>query len=276
MHRGWLALELSRVDASVGTFVGVTPGLAMGTIGVGGSPEQRAERLPTTATGEVVGASGLTEPLSGSDASRGLRTTATRTGDTWVLDGAQHWTDSGTCADVVVVWARDTADEHVEGFLVTAGAPGLTTSTIEGNTALRAVQDADIALRGWRCPRSGACPAPAPPAGPPRCCTRPAGRSPGRRSASRWAPARRRWRTPARVTTRMREVVARSREVCGGGILLETGVARSGADAFYSYEGTRGMNTPIVGRATTGHAALVRARTPRRPAARRRSPCPTP
>ena len=66
VYRGWVAMEMARVDASIATFVGVQNGLAMGSIGVGGDEAQRAEWLPRMATGEVIGAFGLTEPLSGS------------------------------------------------------------------------------------------------------------------------------------------------------------------------------------------------------------------
>ena len=71
MFRGFVALELARVDACVATFVGVQNGLAMGAISVCGSTEQRAEWLPKLASGEVLGAFGLTEPLSGSDSRAG-------------------------------------------------------------------------------------------------------------------------------------------------------------------------------------------------------------
>ncbi|MDQ0373010.1 glutaryl-CoA dehydrogenase [Cellulomonas humilata] len=148
LYRGWVALELARVDPGFATFVGVQNGLTMGAIGVGGSPEQRAEWLPPMARGEVIGGFGLTEPLSGSDTARGLRTTAHRTGDTWVLNGAKRWIGNATFADVVVIWARDTADDQVKGFLVRRGTPGFTATKIERKQALRTVQNADILLDG--------------------------------------------------------------------------------------------------------------------------------
>ena len=73
VFRGFVQFELARVDASVATFVGVQNGLATGSISVCGSPEQRAEWIPRLASGEVLGAFGLTEPLSGSDSAQGLR-----------------------------------------------------------------------------------------------------------------------------------------------------------------------------------------------------------
>lgn len=148
VYRGWVALELSRVDAGFSTFIGVQNGLTMGAIGVGGSLEQRAELLPPMSRGELVGAFGLTEPLSGSDTARGLRTTAHRTGDTWVINGAKRWIGNATFADFTVIWARDTADDQVKGFLVRRGTPGFSATKIERKQALRSVQNADILLDG--------------------------------------------------------------------------------------------------------------------------------
>ena len=88
VFRGWVALELARVDASVATLVGMQNGLVMGSIAVAGSQEQRDEWLPRFASGELLGAFGLTEPLSGSDSAQGLRTIAKRDGDNWVINGA--------------------------------------------------------------------------------------------------------------------------------------------------------------------------------------------
>ncbi|BDZ47505.1 hypothetical protein GCM10025866_34140 [Naasia aerilata] len=146
VYRGWLMLELSRVDAGVGAFVGISSGLVMGALGVGGSAEQRAEWLPRLATGELVGAFGLTEPLSGSDSARGLRTTAERTADGWVLNGAKRWIGNATFADVTVIWAKDVADGQVKGFLVEKGTPGFAATRIENKVSLRSVQNADITL----------------------------------------------------------------------------------------------------------------------------------
>ncbi len=154
VYRGWAALEMARVDASLSTFVGVQNGLAAGSIGACGSPEQRAEWLPRLASGEIIGAFGLTEPLSGSDSARGLRTTARREGDEWVLDGAKRWIGNATFADVVIVWAKDVADGQVKGFIVPTTTPGFTATKIERKIALRMVQNADIVLEGVRVPES--------------------------------------------------------------------------------------------------------------------------
>ncbi len=153
LYRGWVALEFGRNDASVATFVGVHSGLAMNAIGMCGDAAQRAEWLPKMARGELIGAFGLTEPRHGSDTARGLETTARREGDEWVLNGAKRWIGNATFADVVVIWARDEADDQVKGFIVeTAASPGFTATKIERKQSLRVVQNADITLEDVRVP----------------------------------------------------------------------------------------------------------------------------
>jgi glutaryl-CoA dehydrogenase len=88
---GFVAMELARIDASFGTFFGVHDGLAMGSIYLDGSEEQKQKWLPPMARFEKVGCFGLTEPLVGSGAGGGLTTTAKREGDTWVLNGQKKW-----------------------------------------------------------------------------------------------------------------------------------------------------------------------------------------
>uniref|UniRef100_A0A942YAX3 Acyl-CoA dehydrogenase family protein n=1 Tax=Neobacillus citreus TaxID=2833578 RepID=A0A942YAX3_9BACI len=315
VYRGWAALELGRIDASVATFIGVQSGLAMNSIAVAGSDEQQREWLPRMASGELVGAFGLTEPLSGSDSARGLRTTARREGDEWVLDGEKRWIGNATFADVVVIWAKDVADEQVKGFLVTTDTPGFTATKIEDKIALRGVQNADIVLDGVRVPESrrlqradsfrataavlrltrtevawqaigiavGAYEAALDYArervqfGKPLvahqmvqeklvqslgnitasialCTQASALQDSGLGGDEHSAMAK------AFATAKMRETVAWCREVQGGnGIVLDKGVARffADAEAIYSYEGTREVNTLIVGRAITGQAAFV-------------------
>ncbi len=154
VFRGFAALEMSRVDASMATFIGVQEGLAMGSISVTGSQEQRDEWLPKLASGEVVGAFGLTEPLSGSDSARGLRTTARREGDEWVINGAKRWIGNATFSDITIIWAKDEADGQVKGFIVPTSTPGYTATKIEGKISLRSVQNADITLENVRVPES--------------------------------------------------------------------------------------------------------------------------
>jgi glutaryl-CoA dehydrogenase len=150
---GLIHMELHRGDASVGTFHGVHCGLAMNSIAMLGSDEQKQRWLPPMARLEKIGAFALTEPTHGSD-SIALETSARRDGDEWVLDGAKRWIGNGTIADVVVVWARDTADGRVKGFLVEKGTPGYDARVIEGKMALRSVWNADITLNDCRVPEA--------------------------------------------------------------------------------------------------------------------------
>jgi glutaryl-CoA dehydrogenase len=123
----------------------------MKSIAMLGSEEQKQQWLPPMATLDKLGAFALTEPDHGSD-SIGLETSARRDGDSYVLNGAKKWIGNGTIADVVVVWARDTADGQVKGFLVERSASGYSARVIEGKGSLRAVWQAEIALDDVRVP----------------------------------------------------------------------------------------------------------------------------
>jgi glutaryl-CoA dehydrogenase len=142
---GLIHMELNRGDGSVGTFLGVQAGLAMQSIAMLGSEEQKEQWLPPMAQLNKIGAFALTEPTHGSD-SVALETTARRDGDTWTINGAKKWIGNGTIADIIVVWARDVADRQVKGFLVEKGAPGYLARKIEGKGSLRAVWQAEIEL----------------------------------------------------------------------------------------------------------------------------------
>jgi glutaryl-CoA dehydrogenase len=146
---GLIHMELNRGDGSLGTFVGVQAGLAMQSIAVLGSEGQKQVWLPAMARLDKIGAFALTEPEHGSD-SVALETTARRDGDTWILDGTKKWIGNGSIADVIVVWARDTADGQVKGFLVEKDAAGYSARKMEGKGSLRAVWQAEITLTGVR------------------------------------------------------------------------------------------------------------------------------
>jgi glutaryl-CoA dehydrogenase len=148
---GLIYMELSRGDGSLATFVGVQAGLAMQSIAMLGSEEQKQTWLPQMARLEKIGAFALTEPEHGSD-SVALETTARRDGDSFVIDGHKRWIGNGSIADVVVVWARDTEDGKVKGFLVEKGTPGYEAQVIEGKGSVRAVWQAHITLDGVRVP----------------------------------------------------------------------------------------------------------------------------
>jgi len=100
---GFVMKELARIDCSMATFYAVHSGLAMGTIYLCGSEEQKRNWLPRMQRCEVIGAFGLTEPDVGSGVARGLTTTARRDGDSWVLNGRKRWIGNATFADVTVI-----------------------------------------------------------------------------------------------------------------------------------------------------------------------------
>jgi glutaryl-CoA dehydrogenase len=312
---GMIAMELARVDSSIATFMGVHGGLAMGSIFLCGSEEQKRRWLPAMARLEKIGAFALTEPEVGSGVAGGLTTTARRDGDVWVLNGQKKWIGNATFADHVIVWARDVDGGQVKGFVVHKGAEGFAPAKIHDKIALRVVQNALITLDNVRVPeedrlqlaesfrdtarvlrltRAGV-------AWMATGCARGA-----YEYALSYARERLQFGRPiasfqlvqdllvkmlsnvtasacmcmrlsqlqqegkakdhhsamakAFCTVRMRETVGYARELLGGnGILLEHQVGRfvADAEAIYSYEGTREMNTLIVGRAITGLSAFV-------------------
>ena len=142
---GLVTMELHRGDGSLGVILGVHSGLAMRSIALCGSDEQKQRWLPGMARMDLLGAFALTEPDHGSD-SVALETTAEPDGDRWLLTGRKRWIGLGTLADLVVVWARDTTTGQVGGFVVERGSPGYQASVIEGKASLRSVWQADITL----------------------------------------------------------------------------------------------------------------------------------
>lgn len=315
LMEGIIAMELARVDVSISTFFGVHSGLAMGSIYVCGSEEQKQEWLPRMQRMELIGAFGLTEPEVGSAVAGGLGTTCRKEGDDWVLNGQKKWIGNATFADVIIIWARDEASDQVKGFLVRKENPGFKAEKMENKMALRTVQNAIITLTNCRVPESDRLQ---------KCdsfkdtakvlrmtragvawqavgCARGA-----YEAALKYTKKREQFGKPiasyqliqnhlvemvANLTAmqtmcfrlselqdegvltdehaslakvfcsmRTRDVVSRAREVMGGnGILLEYDVARfvADAEAIYSYEGTKEINTLIVGRAITGYSAFV-------------------
>jgi glutaryl-CoA dehydrogenase len=312
---GMVAMEVARVDPSIGTFLGVHSGLAMGSIYLCGSEEQKERWLPEMARMEKIGAFGLTEPDVGSGVAGGLTTTARRDGDEWVLDGQKKWIGNATFADYVIIWARSLEDGQVKGFVVEQGTPGFETSKMRDKIALRVVQNAHITLDGVRVPEENRLQRAdsfrqtaevlrltrANVAWQATGCARGA-----YEHALAYARQRQQFGRPiggfqlvqdllvkmlanitssaclcarlsalqqaglaedhhsalakAFCTVRMRETVGWARELLGGnGILLENHVGRfvADAEAIYSYEGTREINTMIVGRAITGLSAFT-------------------
>jgi glutaryl-CoA dehydrogenase len=311
----YVAMEIARIDCSCATFFGVHSGLAMGSIFLCGSEEQKQKWLPPMARMEKIGSFGLTEPLVGSGASGGLGTTARREGDTWILNGQKKWIGNSTWGDLTIIWARDLGDGQVKGFIVENNTPGFTVEKIHHKMALRVVQNGLITLQNCRVSEEN------------RLQNDTSFRDTARvlrmtrgfvaweavgcsmgayENALAYAQTREQFGKPiasfqlvqdllvkmignitasqclvvrlsqmqdegkladehaslakAFSTVKMRETVGFARELLGAnGILLDYNVGRfvADAEAIYSYEGTREMNTLIVGRAVSGFSAFV-------------------
>jgi glutaryl-CoA dehydrogenase len=311
----YVAMEIAKVDCSIATFYGVHSGLAMGSIYLCGSEEQKKKWLPPMARLEKIGSFGLTEPLVGSGASGGLGTTARREGDTWILNGQKKWIGNSTFGDLTIIWARDVADGQVKGFIVENKTPGFKVEKIQQKMALRVVQNGLITLEDCKVPEDN------------RLQNDTSFRDTARvlrmtrgfvaweavgcqmgayENALLYAQQREQFGKPiasfqlvqdllvkmvgnitacqcmvmrlsqlqdqgkladehaslakAFCTVKMRETVGFARELLGAnGILLDYNIGRffADAEAIYSYEGTREMNTLIVGRAVSGFSAFI-------------------
>ncbi|WP_439554939.1 acyl-CoA dehydrogenase family protein [Dyadobacter sp.] len=312
---GFIAMEMARIDSSISTFFGVHSGLAMGSIYLCGSEEQKQYWLPIMQKMQVIGAFGLTEPEVGSGAAGGLTTTCKRNGDEWTINGQKKWIGNATFSDITIIWARDLDDNQVKGFIVKKENPGFKAEKMQDKMALRTVQNALITLTDCkvqeadrlqnansfkdtanvlRMTRAGV-------AWQAVGCGRGA-----YELALKYTMERKQFGRPiagfqlvqdllvtmlgdltamqtmvfrlsqlqdtgvltdehaslAKVfcTLRMRSIVDHARELFGGnGILLEYDIARfvADAEAIYSYEGTKEINSLIVGRAITGESAFV-------------------
>ncbi|WP_449279464.1 acyl-CoA dehydrogenase family protein [Leucobacter sp. GX0328] len=154
LYKGFRTYVLARTDVSVATVYNAQAGLFRATVQQGGSPEQAAELDPRIRDFDLTGVFALTEPEHGSDIAGGMTTSATRHGDEWVLNGHKRWIGGAVSADVIAVFARDTADGQVKCFLVPRTADGVELSTITGKVSLRPMQNADFTLTDVRVPES--------------------------------------------------------------------------------------------------------------------------
>ncbi|MFI7483558.1 acyl-CoA dehydrogenase family protein [Kocuria sp. M1R5S2] len=154
---GLVSMELSRGDGSIATVAGVQGGLAMRSIALCGSEEQRRRYLPSMATGELLGAFALTEPTHGSD-SVSLETRATPVAGGWLLNGEKKWIGNGSMGGITVVWARADDDGRVRGFVVPQETDGYTGTTLRGKLSLRAIHQAHIRLEDVFVPGENALP----------------------------------------------------------------------------------------------------------------------
>ncbi len=151
-----VAIEMARGDGSLNTFFGVHSGLAMGTIHMLGSEEQRQRWLPAMAKLEKIGAWGLTEAKHGSDSVM-LETSARREGDEYVINGEKRWIGNASFADLVIIWARDVEDGQVKAFVLEKDQnghmpEGYSTELITGKMGKRAVWQPNITMENVRVP----------------------------------------------------------------------------------------------------------------------------
>src|ERR1700741_2049537 len=152
---GLMAMTIARTDTSMATFWGVHTGLAMGSINLNGTEEQKQKWLPQMARMEKIGCFGLTEPMVGSGTAGGLTTTAKRDGDPWILNGQKRWIGNATWCDISIIWARDLDDNQVKGFIVeNKTTPGFSVEKILNKIALKVVQNGQITLKDCRVPEA--------------------------------------------------------------------------------------------------------------------------
>lgn len=146
---GLVCHELEAGDSSWRTFVSVQGSLAMTAIHRFGSEEQKQQWLPAMAKGEAIGCFALTEPTGGSDPG-GMKTTATRDGDDWVIKGQKRWIGLASIADVAIVWAR--TEQGIRGFVVPTNTVGYRPLDIVNKMSLRASIQCDLYFDDLRVP----------------------------------------------------------------------------------------------------------------------------
>lgn len=144
---GLIAREVERVDSGYRSMMSVQSSLVMYPIHAYGSEEQRQKYLPKLVTGEFIGCFGLTEPDAGSDPA-GMKTTAKKTANGYVLNGSKMWISNAPFADVFVVWAKSEAHGgKIRGFILEKGMDGLSAPKIDGKLSLRASTTGEIVMK---------------------------------------------------------------------------------------------------------------------------------
>ncbi len=143
---GLVAREIERVDSGYRSMMSVQSSLVMYPIHAYGSDAQRQKYLPGLAAGTLIGCFGLTEPDAGSDPA-GMKTTAKKTANGYVLNGSKMWISNAPIADVFVVWAKSEAhDGKIRGFVLDKGTKGLSAPKIGGKLSLRASVTGEIVM----------------------------------------------------------------------------------------------------------------------------------
>lgn len=140
---GLVMQELEAGDSGIRSFASVQGALCMYPIFQFGSEEQKQKWLPQMAAGKVIGCFGLTEPNFGSNPA-GMLTRARKTPDGWVLNGSKAWITNGSMANIAIVWAKNSDDDQILGFIVERGTRGFTTRETHHKLSLRASDTSEL------------------------------------------------------------------------------------------------------------------------------------
>ena len=149
-------VEISRIDPSIGLSMAAHNSLCTGHILTFANPEQKKKYLPKLTTAEWIGAWGLTEPNTGSDAGN-MSTTAVRDGDDWILNGTKCWITHGISCNVAVVIVRtgEKGDSHgMTAFVVEKGTPGFSGGRKENKLGMRASETTEMIFDNCRVPHA--------------------------------------------------------------------------------------------------------------------------
>lgn len=147
-------IELGKVCGGVGLSVAAHNSLCTGHIYYHGSEEQKRKYIPKLASGEFIGAWGLTEPNTGSDAMR-MKTTAVKDGNDWIINGAKNWITHGLSGDVAVVLVRTGElldSKGITAFIIEKGTPGFSAVKIKDKFGVRASETAELIFDNVRVP----------------------------------------------------------------------------------------------------------------------------
>jgi alkylation response protein AidB-like acyl-CoA dehydrogenase len=148
--------ELARVDPAIALSVAAHNGLCSAHIAMFGTAAQKTQYLPPLVAGEVLGAWGLTESQAGSDAA-GMRTTAVRQGECWVINGAKTFITHGAIGGVMVVMAvtdRAKGNRGISAFVLERGTPGMSAGKKENKLGMRASDTSEVIFQDCRLPQS--------------------------------------------------------------------------------------------------------------------------
>lgn len=146
--------EISKVDPSIGLSVAAHNGLCTNHISLFGNPEQKKKYLPDLASGKKIGAWGLTEAVSGSDAA-GLKSIAVKDGDYWILNGSKQFTTHDSVGETYVVMAitnKEKGKKGISAFILEKGMEGLIIGKKENKLGMRASDTTQIAFENCKVP----------------------------------------------------------------------------------------------------------------------------